>query len=91
MSKRRHAAQKNNAGIDAQAYEPLGAAEELFYTHEREVLLAGPAGKRFQTGKNFSPACATALCRISRRWRNATRRILGIGLTCGPMRDSCAA
>ena len=58
MSRRRRAAQKNNAGIDAQAYQPLGAAEELFYTHEREVLLAGPAG----TGKTRAALEKMFLC-----------------------------
>ena len=42
-------------GIEEQAYEPFGAARELFVTKRREVLLAGPAG----TGK--SRACLEKL------------------------------
>ncbi len=58
MSRRKHGAHKNNAATDAQAYEPRGAAEELFYTHEREVLLAGPAG----TGKTRAALEKMFLC-----------------------------
>ena len=58
MSKRRQRAQKNNAATGTQGYEPVGAAEELFYTHEREVLLAGPAG----TGKTRAALEKMFLC-----------------------------
>ncbi|MGC9259697.1 MAG: phage terminase large subunit [Phycisphaerae bacterium] len=58
MSKRRRGAQKHDAAIDSQPYQPLGAAEELFYTHEREVLLAGPAG----TGKTRAALEKMFLC-----------------------------
>ncbi len=58
MSKRRRGAQKHDAAIDSQPYQPLGAAEELFYSHEREVLLAGPAG----TGKTRAALEKMFLC-----------------------------
>lgn len=48
MSKRKKSPPPENLAIDSQPYQPLGAAEDLFYCHEREVLLAGPAG----TGKS---------------------------------------
>ncbi len=58
MSKRRRVAKNNDGRTAALAYEPVGAAEELFYTHEREVLLAGPAG----TGKTRAALEKMFLC-----------------------------
>ena len=43
MSKRKKSPPPENPAIDSQPYQPLGAAEDLFYSHQREVLLAGPA------------------------------------------------
>ncbi len=58
MGVTKHRAQKHDPAISAQAYEPRGAAEELFYSHEREVLLAGPAG----TGKTRAALEKMFLC-----------------------------
>jgi phage terminase large subunit len=58
MSKRKKSPQPENTAIDSQPYQPLGAAEDLFYCHEREVLLAGPAG----TGKTRAALEKMFLC-----------------------------
>ena len=58
MSQRRKSAPACHAAMDTHPYQPLGAAEELFYTHEREVLLVGPAG----TGKTRAALEKMFLC-----------------------------
>ena len=58
MSRRKKTLSAASAAIDALPYEPLGAAEKLFYAHDREVLLAGPAG----TGKTRAALEKMFLC-----------------------------
>lgn len=57
MSRRRKSEPENPA-CDARPYQPLGAAEKLFYCREREVLLVGPAG----TGKTRAALEKMFLC-----------------------------
>ncbi len=58
MSGRKQGRSGGNAPHNALPYEPVGAAEQLFYSHEREVLLAGPAG----TGKTRAALEKIFLC-----------------------------
>jgi phage terminase large subunit len=58
MSRRHKRTERHHAAPDEIPYRPVGAAETLFYSHDREILLAGPAG----TGKTRAVLEKMFLC-----------------------------